>query len=488
LASVNGNDPAPGSWGAQQLAEFLGGVAVEGDPRKATRRGLERVAELLEADAVCTLRDGIDPLAVGLPLGQVPEALLDTLRPGVVAAAELPGLGLCRLAREPLDPDRLQWLIVARAGAPFSAAERDLLRGMARVLGLVQEMGVRRLLLERVSEIQRQIVRRVPSREILRLIVSGAAELAGCEIALLRESEEDGSTLMQASVGLDEPGRRYLTERRGTGVSLSVRREGRLVVVEDYQHHPGANPVMRSNGVQAVMGAPVRNSDGESLAALIVASRGRGRRFSQIERETLETFAEHASMALVDVRMVADTVHRSLHDPLTGLANRSLFADRLEHALARSDRSGRPVAVLFLDIDRFKTVNDSLGHTAGDELLRAAARRLEACIRPGDTAARFGGDEFAVLVEEADETLGTGVAERILDAFARPFTVAGRQITLGASIGVAVAAHAGDDPLHNGDLAMYSAKAAGRGRVHVFAPDMRPAVGERLALEPDLAG
>jgi len=182
--------------------------------------------------------------------------------------------------------------------------------------------------------------------------------------------------------------------------------------------------------------------------------------------------------------------HQAFHDPMTDLANRALFGDRVQHALARGDRMGHgPTAVLFCDLDDFKTVNDSLGHAAGDELLRAVAERLRACIRPGDTAARLGGDEFGILLEEADAEGATLVAERILQGLAKPFSVEARQLAVTASIGIAstdTAAGTADELLRNADAAMYSAKARGKGRHELFEPSMHASALRRLELRAAL--
>lgn len=180
---------------------------------------------------------------------------------------------------------------------------------------------------------------------------------------------------------------------------------------------------------------------------------------------------------------------QALHDPLTAVANRALFVDRLMQALVRRQRLGGNVAVLFIDLDHFKLVNDSLGHLAGDHLLRVAAQRLLESVRAVDTVARLGGDEFAVLLEDAGaQNEVIGVAGRVLHALATPFVVDARTTLLGASIGVAFAQpHDGaEEVMRNADLAVYNAKSGGRGRVAVYAPDMQHAVGTRLRLHQAL--
>jgi len=182
--------------------------------------------------------------------------------------------------------------------------------------------------------------------------------------------------------------------------------------------------------------------------------------------------------------------HDALHDPLTGLPNRRLLTDRLGHALARSARGGERHAVLFLDVDQFKLVNDSLGHDAGDRLLCLLGPHLCAAVRPGDTVARFGGDEFVVLCEDiGDEQHAMGLARRLAEAVNRPFDLDGREHATSASIGVAVTTGSGCAPegvLRDADTAMYRAKEAGRGRVALFDGGMRQRALARLELEDDL--
>lgn len=195
------------------------------------------------------------------------------------------------------------------------------------------------------------------------------------------------------------------------------------------------------------------------------------------------------SLAMVsdvtDARRLEDELRRAaLHDSLTGLPNRALLLDRLQHALARETRG---TAVLFVDLDRFKIVNDARGHAAGDDLLKGMADRLRASVRPADTVARFGGDEFLVVCEDVDEQAARGLAQGLLAALEQPFRVAGGEAALTASIGVAVSPAASADALlRQADTAMYAAKVAGRSRVQVFDADLAARAEERFELGSDL--
>jgi diguanylate cyclase (GGDEF)-like protein/PAS domain S-box-containing protein len=189
------------------------------------------------------------------------------------------------------------------------------------------------------------------------------------------------------------------------------------------------------------------------------------------------------------VRLEEQLTRQAFHDGLTGMANRALFRDRLDQALARAERSRGVLAVLLIDLDGFKQVNDSLGHDAGDQLLKVVAERFETELRPSDTLARLGGDEFAVLLDGAHEAQASSVARRLLSALAEPVWIAGRELSIGASIGIAL--HAGDksrseDLLRHADVAMYAAKESGRGRFELFHYDMARELGELLGLEHEL--
>jgi diguanylate cyclase (GGDEF)-like protein/PAS domain S-box-containing protein len=180
----------------------------------------------------------------------------------------------------------------------------------------------------------------------------------------------------------------------------------------------------------------------------------------------------------------------ALRDPLTGRANRALFTERLAHALAQSHRRSAVTAALFVDVDHFTTVNDSVGYTVGDAVLQAIAARLALTLRPGDTVARLSADEFAVLLEDVgDVNRAADVAERLHDAFAVPLEFRGGSLTVGLSIGVAVSTDSGPgaaEMLRDAKLAMEAAKDAGRGRVELFSPLMLASVTDRLNLDQDL--
>jgi diguanylate cyclase (GGDEF)-like protein/PAS domain S-box-containing protein len=236
------------------------------------------------------------------------------------------------------------------------------------------------------------------------------------------------------------------------------------------------------DGGQAVLSWRARHSDGEwvdvesTCTDLLDDSAVRGRVLAIRDVRERKSFEQQLH-------------HQAFHDKLTGLPNRALFEDRVRHAVARARRSGDPIAVLFVDLDDFKTVNDSLGHAAGDDLLRQTAARLDESLRAADTAARLGGDEFAVLVEHVGQIEEIDrVATRLHEALERPFHVGEHEIFVRASIGIAVCrgAELADELLRNADTAMYAAKSAGKGRHEIFRPTMHADARKRLQLIGDL--
>ena len=183
-------------------------------------------------------------------------------------------------------------------------------------------------------------------------------------------------------------------------------------------------------------------------------------------------------------------LHLAHHDPLTGLPNRLLFSARLEHALQQARRVPATIGLLFLDLDRFKNVNDSLGHALGDELLTQAAHRLRSCVRQQDTVARLGGDEFIVILQNLSDARDAGaVAEKILEALQQPFALTGHEVTVTASIGISLHpddGQEGDTLLRNADAAMYRAKERGNNSYAYYTPELTAIVRERFDLENNL--
>jgi diguanylate cyclase (GGDEF)-like protein/PAS domain S-box-containing protein len=223
----------------------------------------------------------------------------------------------------------------------------------------------------------------------------------------------------------------------------------------------------------------LRHVDGSRIAALVSTSRA----------DAVWTVFARDISELKDYE--ARLSHQAFHDELTGLPNRALLLDRIAHALARAGREpGVGVALVMVDLDDFKSVNDALGHAAGDELLVSVAARLRSCIRPGDTAARLGGDEFAVLLEDtANDHAAAATAERLVDVLQMPLRAADRDLAISASLGLTLA-DAGSTPqtlLRDADMAMYAAKGDGKARARAFTASMQEDAARRLELRNDLS-
>jgi diguanylate cyclase (GGDEF)-like protein/PAS domain S-box-containing protein len=274
---------------------------------------------------------------------------------------------------------------------------------------------------------------------------------------------------------------RDITGRRATEARL------RAVSAMSERALAGADPwELASDGLELlrdampIAGAVVRLAGGATLAAYRSVSEptlsvpiGPGDEFlvaadgplADDEVGLVHAVANILATALTRLRNEERMRHEAVHDPLTGLANRTLLHDRLEHALARSERDGSLTGVLFLDLDGFKQVNDAHGHAAGDEVLVELSRNLQHAVRPGDTVARLGGDEFVVVCEDVDEKVLLAVADRLKSATEAPLLAGGTGRMLSASIGIALGKEGADELLSDADAALYRAKASGRGGV-----------------------
>ena len=326
-------------------------------------------------------------------------------------------------------------------------------------------------------------------------IVRDITERKAAEEAL-KESEErfrgafEDASVGVALVGLDN---RYLRVNRAFCEMLGYT-EGELVGRNSFEiTHPDDRKKSRDRtellvgGESRTMGLEKRyvRKDGSILWALSDVSLVRGAGGEPVH------FVGQYQDITERKRLEEELEHRAFHDPTTGLPNRALFMDRLGHALSRMrGRRNNKIAVLFMDLDNFKYVNDTLGHQAGDELLAAVAGRLRRCLRPADTAARLGGDEFAALLEDVKGASGaTRVAERIVEELGTPFVLGGQEVYVTPSIGICAAQsgrEAPEDLVRNADVAMYRAKEEGKARHRVFDPSMEEGVRERLRLENDL--
>jgi diguanylate cyclase (GGDEF)-like protein len=229
----------------------------------------------------------------------------------------------------------------------------------------------------------------------------------------------------------------------------------------------------------------LRSQDQGVIGALLVGRRaGEVSTFNADDRKLFETFASHAGVLLENDRVKEQLRYQAYHDALTGLPNRLLFAEQVRQALTGKGRPKEAPSVLFLDLDDFKTINDSLGHGAGDGLLVAVAERLRASVRPSDVVARLGGDEFAVLLDHTGIEAAERAAERLVRALRAPFVLHGHEMSIHASIGIAgqFGAATADELLRNADVAMYSAKDNGKRGYAIYEPEMHARVRRRQEL------
>jgi diguanylate cyclase (GGDEF)-like protein len=448
-------------WSSLQLTEFFSAITRAGDVDTATRIAVQRAAEATDAEVAAVICGGVVPASVGL--GHAPDPAVFTALPAG-DLADLAGLGPMHLTAHALDRDTGDRILVARADEPFAAEERQMLQGMARVLGLAlrslrtleterelrrereREAAARLDLLEALERrerllgtllrVQRMVNPRTPVDETLDAITDGARSLlpeATTALVLW-----DGSALTVASMS------------RGTDV-----RQETLIAA--------AGLALRASGPVSdgpVLAAPVMIGE-EQAGAFVVAGPG---------EEILEAFAEQASLALTGARTLA-AVHEAHHDSLTRLPNRKLFFQRVDEVLHAG-----PAALLYLDLDLFKQVNDTLGHSAGDELLRAVADRIRGAIRDTDMAARFGGDEFAVLLEPiTGPEQAVEIAQRVIDSIGLPYAIGGHTVHTRASVGIAYSdgVRSAEELLEDADLAMYRAKRSRPGTCRTFEPRMR---------------
>jgi len=326
-----------------------------------------------------------------------------------------------------------------------------------------------------------QVVARIIARHIAR-----AAEVADCTLSMWDRVGDrvvtfayygpDSGSAIEAAYDLAEfpATRRVLMEGEPCFVDVTVP-----------ESDPDEVRYLRSVGQRSMVILPLVVR-GESIGILELTSI-QSDVFSERSLQLAQLLAREAAISLENARLYDEIHDQAFRDALTGLANRRLFLERSSHVLDRlRGRSARRVAVLFLDLDNFKLLNDRFGHTSGDEVLQAIAERLRVAIRPGDTAARLGGDEFAILLEDVEGPAeALVVAERLVESIGVPVALGWGAPRVGTSIGVALSGAAGDtaeDLLRNADIAMYAAKAGGRGRVELFHPELL----ERAAAKSDL--
>jgi diguanylate cyclase (GGDEF)-like protein len=336
-------------------------------------------------------------------------------------------------------------------------------------------MNTERRLSELLSDFARTMVTNYPIQSILDHLVVRIVEVLPIDSAgVTLISPQHVARHVAAS---DDSALRFIgiQEEMGTGPCLTAHDTGKAVAVADLANDPRF-PEFTQRGIEEGLGAvfsfPLRDENHQVGALDLYRTtpgplNGEDMLISQTLADVATVYILNAQ-ARVDLEMsVEQAHHRALHDALTGLPNRVLFVQRLDHAMLRCRRSAKMLAVLYADLDEFKSVNDNFGHHVGDELLVAVADRLTGMLRPGDTLARLAGDEFAILCEDLDdESQAEPLATRIGDVLSEPFHLAGSELTVSASVGIAFAGIADDLPeivLEKADAAMYQAKRTGGG-------------------------
>jgi diguanylate cyclase (GGDEF)-like protein/PAS domain S-box-containing protein len=300
----------------------------------------------------------------------------------------------------------------------------------------------------------------------------------------------NGKLTLRASAGIDEGQRgAQISVGRDSPVGLAFA-SGQSVTVSDWSSEARFTvpPYLQGLKVRSTIAAPIEG-ERESLG-VIEAHSEQPDAFSAQDMHFAQSAANVIALA-IERRVAGEAVrHGSLHDHVTGLPNRPLFVDRVEHALGAAQGRERPLAIFFLDLDHFKRINDSLGHDKGDEALKAVVPRLHKQLRSVDTVARFGGDEFAILVEEVvDEAEASRIAERICAAFEEPFTLDSIEQHLTVSVGISISGSQttdGESLIRDAHAAMYRAKDRGRNRAELFDQEMRSKAVRRLQLEREL--
>lgn len=329
-------------------------------------------------------------------------------------------------------------------------------------------------------------------REMAERLARAAPAVIDCDRALVSLVLPDGSGQIAACHGYPPKIARRLTGAKVSFIEGRVPHHAIYIGRETPGLDASMSAIMDETGSLGGVSLPIE-VENRTVGYLVGLVTERPERLypSPALEERLRGLVGQAQAAIHNSRLVDAIRHQALHDALTGLPNRTLILDRARHLLQRSRRDTSDVAVMFVDLDGFKEVNDEFGHGAGDELLRSAAERLSSAVREGDTVGRIGGDEFVVLLESAE---GPGdpemVGRRILEAFRRPFDLpdhAGRRVEVTASIGVAEGSPMDvNELLRDADIALYQAKADGRNRMVVFDPELGTIAQDRRALESDL--
>ncbi len=414
-------------------------------------------------------------LGTGRPLSAQPRTLIGVAAGGAFASASL---AIATIMLAELDPRSLWVMVVpivstAVALNAYTTLRRRqghlefLSRSMRAMQGAEFQSSVRELL---------EDARTMLSAEVAEIVMVGHSADEVALRSVVSPSEEE---LMKPLA---------LTETHLSALETVAASEAAELLPELRQSH-ALDGYLAEHGLEDAIVTALRGTDRVFGMVLVGNRLGDAATFTHDDRRLFETFASHAGAMLENDRVKSQLRHQAFHDSLTGFANRRLFAERVHGALARPADTLRSV-VLFVDLDDFKTINDSLGHSAGDQLLIAAAERVRSSLRPGDLVARLGGDEFAVLLERATREDAEAVATRLVEALREPVMLESREIRVHASVGIAQAGRGmvTEELLRNADVAMYAAKTNGKGGFAWYDPEMHVRAQTRHELASTLEG
>ncbi len=344
-----------------------------------------------------------------------------------------------------------------------------------------------------MADIDRRILSTVKLEDILRIVLTRMSDVVPCDLVCMtlvngkREEVTTGQTYAFAEAG-SEPAVLHEFELAPSDIRALLSHPTHIVSkgIRGIPHYLAA-PV--NMGASLILALPIAIKG--SLAALISLGFREKKELSEADLAQARDFAHHVGVALSNAAWEERLYFQAHYDNLTGLPNRQLLTDRLQQALARADRLGGYVAVMFLDLDRFKGVNDSLGHAAGDTLLQETAKRLQQAVRAEDTVARLGGDEFVVVIpylvkDQLAVATVTSIAKKILQSISEPMVIEGLEVFVTSSIGIAFSTGSSDsveDLLKNADSAMYHAKAQGKADYRFFSQELNAEAVRRSELE-----
>ena len=487
-------DPPPGAGGHGATAREQSSDTAALHARLLAAVGQAVVATRLDGTVVYwnAAAEALTGWAAEEVVGRVLDDVVPAQREGETAVAPLE-----RLARGESEVRQLRlqrrdgtWVTTMVMYAPWSDDAGELLGVIAVSLDASELVTMERRAARRaeaqaaVAALGQKALRSGDLDAFLADAVDTVAKAVDVPVASVLEAHQGGGYLrVRASLPVtegDEHSGRSFPVEPGSRLEEALR-SGTTVVVDELSASSGPwSAWLVAGGLHTAVIAPL-SSRGQVIGCLVACGRDR-EVLTAAGITVVQSIANIVAAAFERDRSDRELQHQALHDQLTGLPNRALFTDRLEHALLRRFRQGGQVALLFSDLDRFKQVNDSLGHAAGDRLLVAVATRMRSVVRASDTVARLSGDEFAVLCEElggVDDAMA--LAQRLAVAFAAPFSIDGHDLQVSASIGVAVA---GDDDtpdslLRHADQAMYEAKQSGRNRVSLFRAELATSASER---------